>query len=197
MSGQHPRSAFSQEDIPRGHQPPVTELSAPVPPKETLPEQKAYLHLLRMARHSPVHWRIIRAMDGKHTVVWTNPANEAQLWAGGWPSMCSSPNMTDSPSRCDMSRRADASFVQLAGEFYDNLDYCPGSWHTLAQAWSQGGEPPPATTGPLTKAGLGESRRQLMPYLHALWPISLDYTELSMPTKAQSASLGPWLSQTV
>lgn len=44
-------------------------------------------------------------MAVKWAVFWTDPANEAQLWAGGWPSECSSRNMTDFPSRCDMPCR--------------------------------------------------------------------------------------------
>lgn len=57
---------------------------------------------------------------------------------------------------------SDKPFVQLAGEFYGNLDYYPGSWHTLTQDQSQGEQPPLATTGPLEEPGLGEGKGQLV-----------------------------------
>lgn len=132
-------------------------------------------------------------MAGKRTVLWANPANEAQLWAGGWPSECSSLSMTDFPSRCDVPCGSDRPFVQLAGEFYGNLDYYPGSWHTRTQDQSQGGQPPLATAGLLEEPGLGEGRGQLAPSLDdedPLWPSACHFNRgTALPL------FSPWLSQ--
>lgn len=78
-------------------------------------------------------------MAGKWAVFWTDPANEAQLWAGGWPSACSLRNMTAFPSRCDtpcrlLSFTATLTITLAAGTPYLRTGAKEESLHWQPQA---------------------------------------------------------------